>query len=623
MAETIGIEVFLGMDSQQLQAELQKAENQLKQFQNQLKKSTDTQDIIRLNKDIANTRGTIENLNSAMGNVAKKSGDATQSLINLSRVAQDAPYGFIGIANNINPLLESFQRLQKDTKESGGALNALVQGLTGPAGLGLAVGVVTSLLTVYSKEIADFFKSPTDKLKEFREELKKTNQEVYKIVGEIQANRSVGLNLVNLITGGNATQQEEALKRLKNLYTENKAIQDAKLGNDKQYYINLVNAAAKQKEAIDKQDNNTKLLSQLYDKENQLEDERNKKLSAAKDIKKTISTGAGAITTVFTAEQQRVLINQEYDKSLGLIRTKIKQAEALSATFLSAATGVATVDKKGGKKTDNTFSSNLTKENRLLLYGINQRKQLLKEIGQPILQETAQSAADKERKRKADIAAFGKQQISGDFGKSLEGATSQFYKDESAKNDVLITRIALLKEQSKAYAEMADSVSNYATNALMGLWSAMEQGMSIGEALGQMFMDLAKQIAAAAIKALIFRAILAAASGGTSEGAAAAGAALKSTGSFWDLFKSILGIPVTKNAQGGITNGPSWGLIGEAGPEAIMPLSKLGSLLNTTFNAGAMSGDTAGGNGQFVLRGNDLVLALQRSNYSLNLRRGA
>ena len=66
-------------------------------------------------------------------------------------------------------------------------------------------------------------------------------------------------------------------------------------------------------------------------------------------------------------------------------------------------------------------------------------------------------------------------------------------------------------------------------------------------------------------------------------------------------------------------------MVGEGGQsEAIMPLNKLGNMMNSTFNAGAMSGTGGGGgNGQFVLKGNDLVLALQRSNYSLNLRRGA
>ena len=48
-------------------------------------------------------------------NVPKSSNAATLSLINLGRVAQDAPFGIIGIANNINPLLESFQRLRAES----------------------------------------------------------------------------------------------------------------------------------------------------------------------------------------------------------------------------------------------------------------------------------------------------------------------------------------------------------------------------------------------------------------------------------------------------------------------------------------------------------------------------
>jgi hypothetical protein len=79
---------------------------------------------------------------------------------------------------------------------------------------------------------------------------------------------------------------------------------------------------------------------------------------------------------------------------------------------------------------------------------------------------------------------------------------------------------------------------------------------------------------------------------------------------------------IPKYAEGGIVNKPHIGMVGEAGPEAIIPLSKLSGFLNTTFNAGAMSGGGGMSGGSFVLKGNDLVLALQRSNYSLNLRRG-
>jgi hypothetical protein len=52
-----------------------------------------------------------------------------------------------------------------------------------------------------------------------------------------------------------------------------------------------------------------------------------------------------------------------------------------------------------------------------------------------------------------------------------------------------------------------------------------------------------------------------------------------------------------------------------------MPLSKLDNFFGKAFSAGANSGGGMSG-GSFVLRGNDLVLALQRSNSSLNLRRG-
>ena len=78
-------------------------------------------------------------------------------------------------------------------------------------------------------------------------------------------------------------------------------------------------------------------------------------------------------------------------------------------------------------------------------------------------------------------------------------------------------------------------------------------------------------------------------------------------------------------AEGGIVSTPTFAMIGEGGQsEAVLPLNKLGNIVNNTFNAGIMSsGVSNGGNGQFILKGNDLVLALQRSNYSLNLRRGS
>lgn len=82
-------------------------------------------------------------------NLKPGAAQANQSLTNLSRVVQDAPFGFIGVANNINPLVESFGRLKNETGSVGGALKSLTGELIGAGGLGLAVSAVTSLLVVF------------------------------------------------------------------------------------------------------------------------------------------------------------------------------------------------------------------------------------------------------------------------------------------------------------------------------------------------------------------------------------------------------------------------------------------------------------------------------------------
>lgn len=90
---------------------------------------------------------------------------AGNALTNLGRVAQDAPFGFIGIQNNLSPLLESFQRLKAETGSTGGALKALGQSLIGPAGLGVAFSLVTAGITVLSQHpelLTNLFKGLTN-----------------------------------------------------------------------------------------------------------------------------------------------------------------------------------------------------------------------------------------------------------------------------------------------------------------------------------------------------------------------------------------------------------------------------------------------------------------------------
>src|SRR3954467_2548818 len=76
---------------------------QLKRFQTGLKDATSIDSFQRVQKAIEATKARIDQLSNSQSNFAKSSATAGQSLTNLSRIAQDAPYGFIGIANNINP----------------------------------------------------------------------------------------------------------------------------------------------------------------------------------------------------------------------------------------------------------------------------------------------------------------------------------------------------------------------------------------------------------------------------------------------------------------------------------------------------------------------------------------
>jgi hypothetical protein len=166
------IDIIINADAGKVSAELQKATNDLAKFERQLRKSTDVKEIATLQANISKLKTEINSLNAVNTKLSGSSNKAAYALNDLSRIAQDAPYGFIGIQNNINPLLESFQRLKKETGSTGSAFKAMLQSLTGPAGLGLAIGLISSALTFAAVGFdrwgasAKKAKEDTDKFKE-------------------------------------------------------------------------------------------------------------------------------------------------------------------------------------------------------------------------------------------------------------------------------------------------------------------------------------------------------------------------------------------------------------------------------------------------------------------------
>jgi hypothetical protein len=173
-----------------------------------------------------------------------------------------------------------------------------------------------------------------------------------------------------------------------------------------------------------------------------------------------------------------------------------------------------------------------------------------------------------------------------------------------------------------AFSPIADILNNLATNTLVEFGTQIGNLLSGGEFSLDGFLGM---IASALIQigthlvmvSKLFLAVKALfASGGLLApfaipiglAAIAAGVALNNSLSKKQNVKAF--------ANGGIVSGPTMGLIGEypgakTNPEVVAPLDKLKDMLGGQ------------GSGQFVLRGSDLVLALNRSETSLNLRRGS
>lgn len=105
-------------------------------------------DTRSLEQGLQRATAAVDTFDKSVKQTTANSGKATLALTNLGRVASDAPFGFIAIANNIEPLIQSFQSVRKESGSVGGALKALGGSLAGPGGLLLGFTLVSSAITV-------------------------------------------------------------------------------------------------------------------------------------------------------------------------------------------------------------------------------------------------------------------------------------------------------------------------------------------------------------------------------------------------------------------------------------------------------------------------------------------
>jgi hypothetical protein len=601
MAENTGnpaLEVEIGGDVSKLQVAIIAAENELRGFQAEIRKTTDTGKIAELSKSIQLTEQRIAGMRQEMGKSAGASNQAVNALGNVSRVAQDASYGFMGIANNLNPLFESFQRLQASSGGTGNALKQMGAALTGPAGIGLAIGVVSSLIVSFGDDLTDFVNSKlsgfTDAMKLEAGVFKEAQQGYVKATEDINNLNQAHDDYTNGIISKEQFLKQfnstlgDTIKKTDDLATAEKFLRDGAEQYIQMMYYKAVatealnQAAKKQIEAL--QEQNAPLQPTLVqravsflapagskDAEQRAEDARKEKID---------QLGYDAIVLKDIAENYKTLgDNIQYNL------TKIFGAPAGNET-----------------KGPDAFKEYMAQQKYELQKALNDmetwRKKFDKLNLKPILTVFNPEEDKAEEKRKQYFNKKNKELLD----ESNKSGLGDFLTKDATK------RAAKYKQEDKQIKELTDAYENFAnmlassvTSGIMDVFNAFEQGKDPLQAIGDMFLNIAKNIAAAVLQATIFEAIL------------TQFPELKAIFAASGALQSAFG--GKRLAAGGITNGASIAMIGEAGPEAVLPLSKLNSFMNTSFNAGAMSGGGAsgGGGGYAVLRGQDILVAINRT----------
>lgn len=100
---------------------------------------------------------------SGFKGIAQTSARANQSLMNLGRIVQDLPFGFLGISNNIDPALNSFRELKNESGGTAGALKALGGSLAGSGGIIFALGSLLPTAVLMAQKGLNFYSKSTSK----------------------------------------------------------------------------------------------------------------------------------------------------------------------------------------------------------------------------------------------------------------------------------------------------------------------------------------------------------------------------------------------------------------------------------------------------------------------------
>ena len=185
------LEVQIGADNSDLKLKIAEAERDLSELSKikleKIKLGLDTKEIDANIKDVKKSINDLKQVNNDLGKSFDKNtpkiANGGNTLMQFSRIAQDAPFGIMGIGNNITATAESFGYLSKQAGGAGNALKAIGSSLLGTGGILLGVSLLTTGLTLLSQSgltLTDVFNKLTGNVDEIADSLKKAYDEAAK-----------------------------------------------------------------------------------------------------------------------------------------------------------------------------------------------------------------------------------------------------------------------------------------------------------------------------------------------------------------------------------------------------------------------------------------------------------
>jgi hypothetical protein len=594
MADQQTLSIVITAENAQAVASLNQLRNDLAKFEKGLKNAFDSNEVLKFSKSIEDTKRKMEVLNNQVNPLSKittGSNQAAQALTNVGRVAQDLPFGFIGIQNNLNPLLESFQRLKAETGTTGGALKALGSSLIGAGGIGLALSVASSAFLLFGDQLFATDKKAQAAKKSIDDATASIAKDAAQVEVLVQQYKNSNLSL---------GQRESIIKQLNNIAPE--------------YFAGL-QAETTSFEQLTKASNDytASLTNQIKAKilGIQLEQVLTDKMKAQAEQAKVL-----ALQQDYNIRNRTGRTDTQGDKALN---DKLKGYEK-EEKFLVNQIALLSKVKDASKPEKGGGASN----EKLQLEDFHGKQKYADavQIQQHLLDVQKEMLAVSQKQYEVDVKKealirLGKPMMDGKFAgtqnATLSGELSQKEADnkqrllgiEQSRLDV----IANLNNKFKEQKELAETIGG----AFQNLFQNIANGANPFETLTNAVKQLVVDLAAAAAKMFLIKAIMTAIN-------PAAGAARGAGG----ILGSLIG-GITPFATGGIVSKPTLGMVGEAGTEAILPLDRFQGMLAQSFQMGSVSG---GGNSQQPIildtriAGNDIWLSQRRTDFSRGLRTG-